>query len=207
MNPGEAFRTIFVILFLLLQPLFTKSQSSNEESVPAAFGNANVGFGMLYGGLGINAEAGYLHYSSYACLGYAPTSTRDNNTINSSFNYQLGLRYYINVGSQVLFPRVGFGVGWVTNYYDSRIGTKPYNEHVNGLTLHLGAQVYSEEGFVFNFDLGLGSKYIIFNASSHPYFRTVYLGPNIGIGYDLSRLFNKEAKTRRIKNREINPFG
>jgi len=161
---------------------------------------------MLYGGLGANGEVGQGHMSGYGAFGYAPASTKDASTIHASLNYQFGLRYYLNVGSNVVFPRAGLGFGWVTNYYDSRIGSKTYSQHVNGLTVHLGTQVYSEEGLVFNFDLGLGSKYLILNPSSHPHFRTVYVGPNVGIGYDLTRLFSGGTKSRRIKNNEINPF-
>lgn len=194
------------ILLLLIFPLTGMGQSANEEGSPPAFTNLNAGFGMLYGGLGANAEAGYGHFSGYGAFGYAPANSKDGTTIKASLNYQFGLRYYINVGSDMLFPRVGLGMGWVTNYYDSRIGTRAYDQHVNGLTLHLGAQVYSEEGFVFNFDLGLGSKYTLLNPTKHPFFRTVYFGPNVGIGYDMSRIFNKNSKQDRVKNREINPF-
>ncbi|MDB9701614.1 hypothetical protein OAA53_02645 [Salibacteraceae bacterium] len=182
------------------------SQSPNEELEQAPyFASLSVGFGMMYGGLGANFEAGAKHVSGYAAFGYAPAAKAGTVTIKESFNYQLGVRYSFNVGSQYIFPRIGLGFGWITNYYDHRIMSAPYDQTVDGLSLHTGVQVYSGEGFIFSFDLGMGSKIAITNANSHPHFYSFYIRPCVGVGYDIARLFYKRDNST-IKNKEINPF-
>jgi hypothetical protein len=116
------------------------------------------------------------------------------------------LRYYIDAGSDLLFPRVGIGYGWITNYHSDAIGHLNYEQTVYGLSLHLGVQFYTPEGFVFNFDLGMGSRYTITQVDMHPHFYEFYIRPNIGIGYDLTKLITGRNKVERIRNQEINPF-
>lgn len=196
-----------LFLILLFLPSLLTGQSSNGSDATAKpfFANVNAGFGMFYGGLGGNLEFGYSHFSLFGAYGYAPEAVEGTIVIESTLNYQFGARYYLDVGSEFFFPRIGLGMGWVTNYYDERIGTAPYDQHVEGLTLHLGMQIYSSEGVVFNFDAGMGSNAAIIRSSSHPHFYAFYIRPCIGIGYDLTRLFEKGG-TRRVKNKEINPF-
>lgn len=195
-----------LLLAVLLIPVWAFGQSPNEEeeTPQPVFANLNAGFGMLYGGLGGNAEVGYSHFSIYGAYGYAPESADGLTVIKSSLNYQFGARYYLNVGSKFFFPRIGLGFGWVTNYHDDRI-TVPYDQHVNGLTMHLGMQIYSAEGLVISVDAGMGSKVAILNPGNHPHFFPFYIRPCVGIGYDLTRLYAKGG-TRRLQNEEINPF-
>ena len=194
------------MLYLTLSVLHLSgySQSENDDSPAQYFASLSAGFGMMYGWLGANLEVGAGHISGFGGFGYAPETNDGNANIPSSFNYQIGLRYSFDVGSKFIYPRVGLGFGWVTNYYDERIKNKPYDHSVEGATLHAGIQVYSGEGFVFSFDAGMGSNLIITNQNSHPHFYPFYIRPCIGIGYDVSRLFDR--KNRKIKNDEINPF-
>jgi hypothetical protein len=175
-------------------------QSSNDQSEgnSSFFANANGGFGMLYGGFGGNIEAGIGHFSGFVSVGYATARIYDTVTIQPSLNYQFGLRYYFDVGSDVLFPRVGIGYGWVTNYYDERLAGLDYDQHVEGISLHIGVQFYSMEGVVFNFDVGMSSKYAISQGDQHPFFYPLYVRPNVGIGYDLVRLFGKTRSGTRV---------
>jgi hypothetical protein len=184
----------------------SKAQSDNGGNSPALFMNLNGGFGMLYGGFGGKYEGGIGHVAGFGALGYATERLIDTTRIAPSVNYHFGIRYYFNVGSDAFFPRIGLGYGWVTNYYSEKIGNQPYEQHVKGLSLHLGAQFYSPDGIVFNFDLGMASKYTILNSSSHPYFFPFYIRPNVGIGYDLTRLLGRGERQHNVKNRTIDPF-
>ncbi len=180
-------------------------QSSNTS--PAVYSNINAGFGSIYGGLGGNLEVGIGHFSAYASTGYATRRVVDNIRIEPSVNWGVGLRYYFNLNNEVLYPRIGIGYGWITNYYNEAIGNQAYEQSVYGLLTHVGLQFYSTEGLVFNFDLGMGSKYTITNTADHPFFYTFYIRPNVGIGFDLTRIWNKSKEGKTIKNKEINPFG
>jgi len=183
------------------------AQSSNNSSKGSStFANLSAGFGMNYGGLGGNFELGTGHFSGFAALGYAPETFEGIIRIESSFNYQVGVRYYFNVGNEFIFPRIGAAFGWITNYYNQRIGAANYNQNVQGGSLQLGVQIISLEGFVFNFDAGMGTNAAIIKPKSHPHFYNFYIRPCIGIGYDLSRLFNKDRDAKRVKNKAINPF-
>ena len=175
------------------------------KTSPSYFSNASLGFGMIYGGLGGNAELGIRHLSAFGSFGYAPKSYGAPIPIQASYNYLLGFRYHFNVGSEMIFPHAGLGFGWITNYYDQRIGLMKYDQNVYGLSLHTGVQIYSEEGFVFNFDIAMSSSAVIANPNTHPYFYVFYIRPCVGVGYDLARVFNKE-NGQTIKNRKINPF-
>lgn len=193
-----------ILALLMLAASFLHSQS-NENPEPAEyFASLSAGFGMIYGGLGGSLEVGAGHFSGFGAFGYAPKTSDGTVNIPSSFNYQIGMRYSFNVGNQYLYPRVGLGFGWITNYYDHRIKNKAYDHSVEGASLHLGVQVYSGEGFVFSFDAGMGSKLAITRPNRHPYFYNFYIRPCIGVGYDISRLFKSSGK--HIKNDEINPF-
>jgi len=196
-------RIVTLIGFLIGAHPFTGS--AQEGSSVNYFANVSAGFGMIYGGLGGHAEVGMKHFAVYGAFGHAPKSSDINYTIPSSNNYHFGLRYYANVGSQYIFPRVGIGYGWLSNYYNQKIGTDPYDHSVEGLSLQLGLQFYSYEGLVFSFDAGMGSKVLISNPSSHPHYFDFYIRPCIGIGYDIARIFNKD-RTKRLRNQEITPF-
>ena len=176
-----------------------------QNASPSYFSNASLGFGMIYGGLGANAEFGIKHLSAFGSFGYAPKSYGTAIPIQATYNYLLGFRYHLDAGSEMIFPHAGIGYGWVTNYYDQRISLIKYDQNVYGLSLHTGVQIYSEEGFVFNFDLAMSSSAVIANPDKHPYFFAFYIRPCVGIGYDLARVFDKE-KGQTIKNRKINPF-
>jgi hypothetical protein len=185
-------------------PVQLFAQSANSS--PSVYSNLNAGFGAVYGGLGGNLEVGLGHFSAYLSGGYATKRVVDNISIEPTVNWGTGIRYYFNLNNDVLFPRVGLGYGWITNYYNEAIGNQAYNQQVYGLLGHVGVQFYSTEGLVFNFDLGMGSKYIITNAVQHPFFYAFYIRPNIGIGYDLTRIWSRSKEGRTIKNKEINPF-
>ncbi|GAB4378329.1 MAG: hypothetical protein Kow0075_08130 [Salibacteraceae bacterium] len=171
------------------------------------FGSINAGFGMPYGGLGGNLEIGTGHYSVFAGWGYAPASADLNRSIPSSVNYTVGVRYYFDVGSEYFFPRIGLAAGWVTNYYHQAIGNQPYDSHVNGISGHIGVQVYSTEGVVFSFDASMSSNVVIFKSSSHPYFYPFYIRPSVGIGFDLVRIFTSKSERSPVRNKAINPLG
>jgi len=160
---------------------------------------------MPYGGLGGNFELGAGHFSGFGAFGYAPKTSDGTAIIKASYNYQAGIRYYFDVGSNILFPRVGLGFGWITNYYDQRITLANYDQSVEGISLTTGIQVYSFEGFVFNFDLAMSSKLVITNPKTHPFFYGFYIRPCVGIGYDITRLFSRK-RSDTLKNKEINPF-
>ncbi|NQV52312.1 MAG: hypothetical protein HQ500_03975 [Flavobacteriales bacterium] len=198
-----------LLLLLSATSISALSQSSNEEGAgsPDFYTNVNAGFGLLYGGFGGNLEGGIGHFAGFGALGYATKRTYDTVTINPSVNYHFGLRYYLNVGSEVLFPRIGIGYGWIANYYSPSIGNRSYDQNVKGLSLHLGAQFYTVEGLVFNFDVAMSSKLVISNVNDHPSFFPFYLRPCIGIGYDLTKLVNDDDGSGRIRNKEIDPFG
>ncbi len=198
-----------LLLFLGTIPIGALGQSSNEAAAgsPNFYTNINAGFGLLYGGFGGNLEGGIGHFAGFGALGYATKRTYDTVTIKPSVNYHFGLRYYINVGSEALFPRIGIGYGWIANYYSPSIGNQLYDQNVKGLSLHLGAQFYTVEGLVFNFDVAMSSKLVIANADNHPSFFPFYARPCIGIGYDLTKLFRDDEGASRIRNKEIDPFG
>ena len=195
---------LFLVIMLSSTCFRVYGQTENEETPAQYFASLSAGFGMMYGGLGANLEVGAGHFSGYGGFGYAPETNDGNVNIPSSINYQIGLRYSFDIGNQFIYPRIGVGFGWVTNYYDQRIKNKSYDHSVEGATVHAGIQVYSGEGFVFSFDAGMGSKLAITNQNMHPHFYPFYIRPCIGVGYDVSRLFNQ--KTKKFKNDEINPF-
>lgn len=202
-----ALRKNQVKLCLLLAVLLFRGIHANSQSDDGKlYANVNAGFGMLYGGLGGNAELGTGHFSAFGALGYAPLRVLDTIRINPTVNYQFGLRYYFNVGSDVIFPRVGLGYGWITNYYNELIGNAPYKQKVQGLSLHLGTQFYSPEGIVVNFDIAAGSKYGIVNANEHPHFFGLYVRPSIGLGIDLTQFFSDRKKSEHIRNKVIDPL-
>lgn len=199
-------RIVFVAFcFILFSNNWLLGQGSNGEGSSGYFASLSAGFGMMYGGLGANLEVGSGHFSGFGAFGYAPETNDGPIKIPSSFNYQGGLRYSFNIGSEFVYPRVGVGFGWVTNYYDTRIKAKSYDHHVEGVTLHAGIQVYSNEGFVFSFDAGMGSKLTITNPNRHPHFYSFYIRPCIGVGFDIARFFERKDG-KKIKNDEINPF-
>ncbi len=193
------------ILAPLLLFAFTCS-AQEQASESNRFINASGGFGNVYGGFGTNVEVGSGHVAVFGTCGYATDRVVDTIRLNATVNYQAGIRYYFNVGSEVLYPRIGIGYGWVTNYYNVKIGNNNYDQNVHGINAHIGTQVYSPEGFIFSFDLNFASKYAISMASRHPFFYTIYIRPNIGIGYDLTRLFGRSQRKTLIKNKAINPF-
>jgi hypothetical protein len=196
---------IIAISIFYISKVSAQSENTNEDPTSTYFASLSGGFGMMYGGLGANLEVGSGHFSGFGAFGYAPQTKDGTINIPASFNYQGGLRYSINIGSEFVYPRLGIGFGWVTNYYDSRIKMKSFDHHVEGITLHAGIQVYSNEGFVFSFDAGMGSKLTITNPNRHPHFYSFYIRPCIGVGYDVTRLF-KRKDGKKIKNDEINPF-
>ena len=194
------------LLFSLLFVISTPSSAQEQSTESSTFVNASAGAGNIYGGFGINAEAGSGHLDGFGTLGYANERVIDTIRLNSSINYQVGLRYYFNIGSEVLYPRIGVGYGWVTNYYNANIGNDNYDQTVHGINAHIGTQVYSPEGFIFSFDLNFASKYAISMENTHPFFYNIYIRPNIGIGYDLTQLFGESKRKTLIKNKAINPF-
>lgn len=194
------------LLLILTFGVATPGNAQEQSTESSKFVNASGGVGNIYGGFGINAEAGSGHLAGYGTLGYANERVIDTIRLNSSINYQVGLRYYFNVGSEILYPRIGLGYGWVTNYYNANIGNDNYDQTVHGINAHLGTQVYSPEGFIFSFDLNIASKYTISMENTHPFFYNIYIRPNIGIGYDLTRLFGRSKRKTLIKNKAINPF-
>lgn len=207
-KPSPGLRLLTTLVSLLLAGfLFGQSDNEAGNTDPQFYSNVNGGFGMLYGGFGGNIEAGVGHFAGFGALGYATERTIDTVTIAPSVNYHAGIRYYFNVGSEVLFPRVGLGFGWIANYYNDRLGNDPLDQRVSGLSLHLGAQFFTFEGLVFNFDVAMGSRYAITRASDHPLFFPFYIRPCIGIGYELTTLFRKDASNKMIQNKEIDPFG
>lgn len=197
------------LLLIVSSPKLAMGQSSNEDDPegPSFYSSVNGGFGLLYGGFGGSIEGGMGHFAGFGSLGYATKRSIDTLTIAPSVNYHLGVRYYFNVGNEVFFPRVGLGFGWISNYYTEAIASSEYDQNVKGLSLHLGAQFYTFEGLVFNFDVAMSSKFVITAPESHPHFFPFYIRPCIGIGYDLSNLFGEENGSKRIKNKEIDPFG
>lgn len=200
------FKIFIGIIAFVISAFESTSQSTNEtEATSLYFSNVSAGFGMLYGGLGGNFEIGVRHFSGFGAFGYAPKTTDGNAVIKPSYNFQAGLRYYLNVGSDIIFPRIGLGFGWITNYYDQRITLVKYDQNVQGLSVSTGLQVYSFEGFVFSFDLAMSSNLIITKPQTHPFFYGFYIRPCIGIGYDLTRIFGSQ-RSGTIKNKEINPF-
>ena len=196
------FRLLILSFIILTSSL--RAQEQTSESV--RFINASGGFGNIYGGFGANLEAGSGHLAAFGTAGYATARVIDTLLLNATTNFQIGLRYYFNVGSEVLFPRIGIGYGWVTNYYNAKIGNSSYDQTVHGINAHVGTQVYSPEGFIFSLDLNFASKYAISMGNNHPHFFTLYVRPNIGIGYDLTRLFGRSKRKTLIKNKAINPF-
>lgn len=199
---------LFFVIFSVLS-LCTSTSANGQQATqtPSLFANINGGFGMSYGGLGGNLEAGVKHFSGFGAVGYAPQGADGTIIIKPSINYHFGVRYYFDVGNDQFFPRLGVGCGWITNYYDTRIGVKSYVQNVQGFAIQPGAQFYSAEGFVFSFDLAISGAPFIFNPNTHPYFYKAYVRPCIGIGYDLTRILQIKRKTKKIKNDEINPFG
>lgn len=193
-----------LVALLAIQPDISAQTSNGNQPV---YGNISGGFGMLYGGLGGNLEVGIGHFAGHVSLGHATKRVVDQVTISPTTNWGVGLRYYFDLMNDNIFPRIGLGYGWITNYYNESIGAQPYDQSAFGLLLHLGIQFYSAEGFVFSFDAGLGSRYTITNIVNHPHFYTIYVRPNVGIGYDLSRIWKKSSKSKTIKNKTINPFG
>ncbi len=195
-------------LLLLLFSQFIIAQSSNDQKQEPSniYANANIGFGLLYGGYGLHAEIGKKHFGCFASFGYATERQIDNITIKPSINYHAGLRYYFDVNSDVVFPRVGLGFGWITNYYNEKIGNQPYDQSAYGLSAQVGAQFYAASGIVVNFDIAMSSNTVILSPQTHPHFFRFYARPCIGIGYDLQRLFEKK-KPKSVQNKEINPFG
>lgn len=181
------------------------SSAAQESNTPSVYSNLCAGLGMTYGGYGASAEAGIKHFSAFASFGYAPPTVDGLVIIDPSFNYHFGMRYYLNVGSNLIFPRVGLSYGWITNYYDQRIGNRNYLQTVDGLCGQIGVQFYSTEGIVVNFDLAMSGAALVTHQSVHPYFFNFYLRPCIGIGYDLSRIYNRD-RGERIRNNEISPF-
>lgn len=196
-----------IFSFLVLSLFSGFGQTSDESSSsPSFFTNINGGFGLLYGGFGANLEGGIGHFAGFGALGYAPARVVDTTTIASSVNYHAGIRYYFDVGSNSIFPRVGLGYGWIANYISE--GSSPsMDQNVHGLSLHLGTQFYTLEGVVFNFDVTFSSRYVITSMDRHPDFFGLYVRPCIGIGYDLTRLFSGDEDEGKIRNREIDPFG
>jgi len=197
------------ILVGVLIPRTSFAQSSNDEGKadPQFYTNVNGGFGLLYGGFGGNVEAGMGHLAGFGALGYATERTIDTTTIASSINYHFGVRYYFDVGSDQFFPRVGIGYGWIANYYNADLNLKDYEQSAKGLSLHLGAQFFTVEGLVFNFDVAMASNYSLIQADRHPDFFPFYLRPCIGIGYEITTLFDKDDGRKKIRNKEIDPFG
>ena len=179
----------------------TKTASASEM-----FMNGTIGFGIPYGGLGASFELGAGHFSSFAGLGYAPRRTIDTVVINATFNYLLGFRYYFDVNSDFIYPRIGLSFGWITNYYSERIGSESYKQKVEGLSLQVGTQFYSAEGFVLNLDLAMSSRHVILQEDMHPHFYTFYLRPAIGVGFDINSIGNRKKKSRTIKNERIDPL-
>ncbi|GAB5540026.1 MAG: hypothetical protein Salg2KO_21290 [Salibacteraceae bacterium] len=198
-------KSAWMIVLSLCLGLEAISQQSETNTV-SYFANASGGLGMIYGGLGGNIEVGARHFSVFGAYGYAPQSSDLTITIPASYNYHFGLRYYANIGSPYIYPRIGVGFGWLSNYYNDRIGMSKYDHSVEGMSVQLGVQFYSAEGVVFSFDAGMGSKVLITNPNRHPYFFDFYIRPCIGIGYDIARLFDKE-RGNKIRNKEISPFG
>jgi|APSaa5957512493_1039668.scaffolds.fasta_scaffold33966_2 hypothetical protein len=201
----ELIRRIAPMIFLCF--VFSSpvhAQSENQE-VSNYYLNGNLGFGMIYGGLGSNVELGKGHFSGFGSFGYATKRVVDTTTINSTWNYMLGLRYYINANSDILFPRVGLGYGWITNYYTDQLANVDYMQKVEGLSLHLGVQFYTLDGLVVNFDLGMASNLAITQVDQHPYFFDFYLRPMIGVGYGITNLFGDADRSKHIKNKTIRP--
>jgi hypothetical protein len=182
------------------------SQSSNaEDGEQTVFANVNLGVGSIYGGIGLNSEVGYKHMSVFGSFGYAPERLVEEITIKSSWNYHTGVRYYFDINQEAVFPRAGLGFGWITNYYNTKIGSASYNQNVYGFSAHAGTQIYSHVGVVFSIDLVVTAQPFILNSDQHPHFQNLYLRPTIGIGYDLQRLFKK--RTKNVQNKTIDPFG
>lgn len=177
-----------------------------QATSPELFSNINVGFGLPYGGIGLNAELGAGHFSSFAGFGFAPKRSIDTLTIKPTLNYLLGFRYYFDVKSNIIYPRIGAAFGWVTNYYNSKIGNESYSQKVNGLSIQVGTQFYSTEGVVLSIDLVMSSKYLIVSADSHPHFYSFYIRPAIGVGIDISGIKKKKKKAKTIKNDRIDPL-
>lgn len=205
MKRARILASISLIYFASLNQLAAQ-QDLEDKSI--SFMNLNAGFGIPYGGLGGNFELGIGHFSTFCGLGYAWERSIDSITIDPTVNYLLGFRYYFDVNSTIVFPRVGLSFGWVTNYYNENIGSQPYRQKAEGLSLHTGLQVYSTEGIVVNLDLVMSSKYVILNAEEHPHFYPFYIRPAIGIGIDLNSIsFQRREKKKTIKNKEIDPLG
>jgi hypothetical protein len=200
-------RLRLTLLLLLFSQLIIAQSSNDQKQEPSnIYANANIGFGLLYGGYGLHAEIGKKHLGCFAGFGYATERQVDNITLKPSINYHAGLRYYFDVNSEVVFPRVGLGFGWITNYYNEKIGNQLYDQSVYGLSAQVGAQFYAASGIVVNFDIAMSSSAVILSPQTHPHFFGFYARPCIGIGYDLQRIF-KTKKPKSVQNKEINPFG
>lgn len=191
----------------LLGLAFLPSVAQQTSLGSDPFYNINLGFGMPYGGLGLNGEYGKGHISFHAGFGYALRNKTDTIVIEDSWNWQVGARYYINVNSEVVFPRIGISYGWITNYYADRIGNTEYDQNVTGFSVHIGSQFYTLEGLVISVDLTGSSRVFIANVGTHPYFFDVYIRPAVGIGVDLHSLFSRGGDGKKIRNRAIDPFG
>lgn len=197
-------RWFALLVSILLCPWWLQAQEE-EQASSDFFASINAGLGMPYGGFGLQAEIGKEHIAAFAAFGHA-TAVRDIPvTIPATWNWQVGTRYYFNVGSEMIYPRAGFAVGWITNYYHDLIGAAVYNPSVYGPSAQLGLQIVSVHGIVVNLDAAMAAEAFIFDRPSHPHFYDFYIRPSVGIGYEISRL-SLARKKKDLLNKEINPF-
>jgi len=181
-----------------------KAQAQNEGG---QFANLNAGFGQTYSGLGLNGEYGKDPFGISISFGYQWKQKFDDILLDESFNWAVGLRYYIKVGNEMVYPRVGLQFGWVTNYYDARIEDNPYEPEVYALSGQLGVQVYSQRFFIFNLDLFVTPEFTVLDLEDHPHFYPYLIRPAIGIGLDLTQFLSSLKKTEKNqKNKPINIF-
>ncbi|MEM9022956.1 MAG: hypothetical protein AAGB22_04395 [Bacteroidota bacterium] len=190
---------LFFYLTMLLSPLQATAQ--DKGAIPML--NAKLGLGVPYGGLGLNLEYGYDRISIFLVKGWAwGRQATDEVRIDPTFNYGLGVRYHFRLRNEFLTPRVGLEMGWVTNYYNSKIEDRRYDQSVYGLSVQGGLEFLTEAGVLVNLDLAVTPDFAILTQDEHPFFFSWYIRPAIGIGYDFSALLYGEKRQKKRKKRQ-----
>ncbi len=185
-----------------------KAVSQEEEEGYYIYNTLKAGFGLPYGGLGLNYEFGIHRYSLYGGFGYRWSRGTITNPdpafpdsvveikIDDSFNYGVGLHYHFINSQNPFQPRVGVYAGWVGNYYDRRIGLDDYNHSVYGWAFTLGAEFYTGP-IIADLDLILvPAGDFVFNQEEHPYYTRTLVKLSAGVGIDLGMIFFKRKRKR-----------
>ena len=182
--------------FLLLGCYSHAQGSGDEKDTYLKINALKVGYGIPYGGTGLNYEFGYNSLTTYATVGYLWGRLEDTVKLAGSINYGIGFRYHrINAQGNVI-PRAGIHFGWVDKYYDRRISEEmiEYDPDVYGLALTIGAEWYLDP-ILLDGDLAIiPANGLILNEEKHPYYRQMNFAISLGIGIDFGEvsLFRKK---------------